>query len=127
KRRHDLNLYANYPANPKITNCLQRNTTDHQRMTKGIGKQWTNKIRTHDKHDHHDHRRQGHQQHHGEPSLCGMDPNLTHDLETFADDVGQVVENLSQVAARLALQHHCGDEELYIDQWNTFRQIDQRV
>src|ERR1051325_7571670 len=54
----NLNLYTNYLANPKITDRLQRNAADHQRMSKGIGKQWTNKTRTHEEHYHHDDRRQ---------------------------------------------------------------------
>ena len=44
-----------------------------------------------------------------------MDADLAQDLKALADDVGKVVENLGQIAAGFALQHHRRDEELDVD------------
>jgi hypothetical protein len=45
-----------------------------------------------------------------------VDPNLALNLEALADDVGQVVEDLGEVAAGFALQHDGGDEEFDVDE-----------
>ena len=44
----------------------------------------------------------------GQAAVRGVDPHLAQDLEALADDVGEVLENLGQVAAGLALDQHRG-------------------
>src|SRR5262245_3857953 len=58
--------------------------------------------------------RQGDQHHAGEPAFTGQRLDLTHDAEAFADHVADLVKDLRQVAARLPLDAHAGDEEAQI-------------
>ena len=48
-------------------------------------------------------------------------------FEALADDIRQIVQDLRQVAAGLALQHNRGDEELYVDQGHALGEIDEGV
>src|SRR5208283_5380365 len=56
-----------------------------------------------------------------------MHADLAKNLETLADDIGKIVENLGQVTAGFALQHDGGDEELDVDERNAVGEIDERV
>ena len=57
-------------------------------------------------------RRRQRQQHvAGEAAVRGVHAHLPLDLEPLAHDVREVVENLGQVAAGVALNQHGGDEE----------------
>ena len=57
-------------------------------------------------------RRRQRQQHvAGEAAVRRVHAHLPLDLEPLAHDVREVVENLRQVAAGLALNQHGGDEE----------------
>ena len=55
----------------------------------------------------------------GETAVRRVHADLPADLEPFADDVRQVVEDLRQVAAGLALDEHGGDEEPHVEQIGT--------
>ena len=57
------------------------------------------------------HRRQRQQHVAGEPAVRRVDAHLAEDLEPLADDVREVLENLREVAAGLALDQHRGGEE----------------
>src|SRR5579872_305356 len=80
-----------------------------------------------DRHHGDDDRRHAHQQGHGQAALRGVDADLALNLESFADDVRQVVENFGKIASSLALQHNGSNEELDVDQRNTLCQIHQSV
>src|SRR5208282_1131792 len=96
-------------------------------MSYGVGEKRANEAWVQELHDHHDGRGQSHEQDHGEASLRGVDADLAQDFEALANDVGEVVENLGQVAAGLALQHHRGDEELDVDQRDAVGEVEQSV
>src|SRR5205823_3011584 len=78
-------------------------------------------------HHHHNGWRQCHQKDHCEPPLRRVNAHLTQNLEPLPYHIGKIIENLSEVAASLALQHDRGYEELDIHQRDPFRQIDERV
>ena len=62
-------------------------------------------------------RRRQRQQHvAGEAAVRRVHAHLPLDLEALAHDVREVVENLRQVAAGLALDQHRGDEEPHVEQ-----------
>ena len=61
-------------------------------------------------------RRRQRQQHvAGEAAVRGVHAHLPQDLEALAHDVREVVEDLGQVAARLALNRDRGHEELHVE------------
>src|ERR1700722_6897169 len=122
-----LNLNPDYLPDHEISDCLQNNSDDQQRVPDGIGEQWAYETGIEHDHDDDDDRGHAHQQGHGEASLSGVDAYLALYLETLTNHIGQIVKNLSQVAAGLTLQHHRGDEEFYVDQGHTLGEIDERV
>ena len=71
-------------------------------------------------------RRQRHQHVTGEPAVRGVHAHLAANLESLADDGREVVENLRQVAAGLALNEHGGREEAHVEQRHAQAQIVQR-
>ena len=75
----------------------------------------------------HEHRRQRQQHVAGEPAVRRVDPHLAENLEALADDVREVLENLGQVAARLALDQDRGREEPDVEQRHADRQVVERV
>src|SRR5438876_4192395 len=99
------NLNLNDPSNHEITDRLQHDTRGQQHMPDRIGKQRPYETRVHDQHGDDDGRGQTHQEHHRKPPLGGVNTHLTQNLETLANHVGEIVENLGQIAASLALQH----------------------
>src|SRR5208282_5629334 len=70
---------------------------------------------------------QSHEQDHGQASLSGVDADLAQDFEAFTDDVGEIVQDLGQVASGFALQHHCGHEELDVYQGNAVGEVHEGV
>ena len=52
----------------------------------------------------------------GEAAVRGVHAHLPANLEPLAHDVREVVENLGQVAAGVALDQHGGDEEADVEQ-----------
>src|SRR5271165_749802 len=89
-----LNLDPDDLPDHEISDRLQSDPADQQHVADGIGEERANEGRIERHHDRDDNRRHCHQQCHGEASLSGVDPHLALNLETFADYVGQVVENL---------------------------------
>src|ERR1700674_68858 len=86
-----------------------------------------NKIRAENIENGYDGRGHGHEQEHSEPALCGVHADLALNFEALADYVGQVVENLGEGAARLALQHDGSDEEFYVHQGNALGEIHEGI
>ena len=73
-------------------------------------------------------RRRQRQQHvRREAAVRRVDAHLAQHLEPLADDVREVVENLRQVAAGVALDQHRGDEEADVEQRHPLGQLVQRV
>ena len=58
----------------------------------------------------------------GDAAVRGQHANLPLDAESIANDRGQVVEHLAQVAARFALRQDRGDEEPRVDERNACAQ-----
>ena len=71
----------------------------------------------------HQERRQREQHVAGQPAVRGVDAHLAQDLEALADDVREVLEDLRQVAAGLALDQHGGREEPDVEQRHPHRQV----
>jgi hypothetical protein len=57
----------------------------------------------------------------------GVGAHLPQDLEALAHDVRQVVEDLGQVAAGLALNRDARDEEPDVHHRHAFGQLVQRI
>ena len=72
-------------------------------------------------------RRQRQQHVAGEAAVRGVHAHLPQDLEPLAHDVREVVENLRQVAAGLALNQHGGDEEPDVEHADALGQLVERV
>ena len=63
----------------------------------------------------------------GQPAVRRVDAHLAEDLEALADDVGEVLEDLGQVAAGLALDQDRGREEPHVEQRHADGEVRQRV
>ena len=87
----------------EISNRLQSDSTDQQRVANGIGKEWTYESGIQQQHRRHDDRGHAHQQGHGQAALSGVNADLPLDLEAFANDVREIVENFCEIAAGFAL------------------------
>src|SRR5579863_2134555 len=122
-----LNLNTNDLAYHEISNGLQRDSGDEQRVADRIFKQRVDESAIQKQHRANNDRGHPHQQGHGQASLRCVDAHLTLNLETFTDDVGEVVENLRQIAARFALQHHRSHKELDVHQRHAIREIHEGV
>ncbi len=72
-------------------------------------------------------RRQCHQHVAGKTAVRGVHAHLPVDLEPLAHDVRQVVENLGQVAAGIALDEDGGHEETHVENRDAHRHFIQRV
>src|SRR5215469_2681696 len=120
-------LDGDNPSNHKIADGLQTYADHYQNVSQWFGKKGPNEAGTHHLHDYDDQRRQTHQKHHGQAPLCGKNTHLAHDLEALADHVGQVVENLSQIAAGFTLQHDRGHEEFHVYQRYALGKVHQRI
>src|SRR5580765_4999281 len=103
-------------ANYEIAHRLQDDTDDQHGVPDRIGKQRPDEQRVHEIHPHNDDGRHAHQQQHGEAALRGVDTYLAQDLEALADHVREIIENLGEVAAGLALQHYGRDKEFHVDE-----------
>src|SRR5579871_5776026 len=111
----------------EISHRLQTDSGYQQGVANWISKQWMDEITIDGQHHDHNDGRHSHQQGHSEASLGGVNAHLALNLEALADDIGEIVENFGQVAARLALQHDCGDKEFHIDKGNALRQIHESI
>ena len=72
-------------------------------------------------------RRQGHQHVARHAPVRGVHPHLAENLEPLPDDVREVVEDLGEVAAGLALDQDGGDEEPHVDERHALAQVAERV
>jgi hypothetical protein len=72
-------------------------------------------------------RREGEQDVSRDAAVRGIHPHLAQDLEPLADDVREVLEDLGQVAAGLALDQDRRGEEPDVDERDALRQVVERV
>src|SRR4029450_12279739 len=63
----------------------------------------------------------------GQSAMCRVDADLAQNLESFAHDVREVLENFRKVAASLALDEHRGGKKPHVQMWNSVSQILQRI
>src|ERR1700722_7782613 len=124
---HQLYLDPDDFADHEISDRLQYDAGDQQGMADGIGEQRTNETGIEHEHDGNYDGWHAHQQRHGKTAMGRGHPYLGLNFETLADDIGQIVKNLGEVAASLALQHNRGDEKLYVDQGHALGEIDERI
>src|ERR1700722_15978236 len=120
-------LNLNNFSDHKIAHGLQSDAKHEQGVADGVIKKWADKIRAEYQKNGDHGRGHGHKQGHGKAPLRGVYADLALDLEALADNVGQVVENFSQVAAGFALQHDGGDKEFYVDQGDALGEIHEGV
>src|ERR1700683_46151 len=120
-------LKLNDLANHEITHGLQRDTDHQQSVADGIIKKRLDEIRTEDEKNRDHCRWHGHEQSHGEAALGGVDAHLALDLEAFADDIGQVIEDFGKVSAGFALQHDGGHKEFDVDQGDALGEIHESI
>ena len=59
--------------------------------------------------------------------MRGVDSHLSENLEALAHHVRQVLENLREVAARLALDEHGGREEPHVEAGHAHGQVLERI
>src|SRR5580698_364950 len=72
-------------------------------------------------------RRQREQDEGGEAAVRRMHANLPADLESLADHVREVVEDLGQIAAGIPLNQHGGDEEPDVEDRDALGHLVERV
>src|SRR5215470_4815508 len=114
-------------ADHEIADCLQTDADHQHGMADRIVEQRLDEHGIHEIHAHHDDGWHTHEQEHGETSLRGVDAHLPQDFEPLADDVGEVVEDLGEIATRFALQHDGRHEEFHVDQGNAIGKIPQSL
>src|SRR5688572_20055778 len=71
--------------------------------------------------------RQDGEDHAGQAAVRRARADVTEDAEALADDARDRFHDLGQVAARLALDDHGGDEELEVERVHALGQADQRL
>src|SRR5258705_162288 len=62
-----------------------------------------------------------------EAAMRGVRADLAANLEPFADDAREILEDLGQVAAAFALNGHGGHEEAHVEERNAFRDPVERL
>src|SRR5581483_4886852 len=98
-----LHLDLDDLSNPHEPDRLQDHTGNQHRLTHALVEEWRHElgidVRQRDR------KRRGQRQQHvaGKSPVRGMHADLAQDLETLADDVCEVVEDLGEIAASLAL------------------------
>src|SRR5262245_38533932 len=114
-------------ADPEVADRLHDDGAAHHHLTHALLEQEAHVFRV----DEHQRAREhgGQRQQHvaGEAPVRGMDPHLTQNLEALADDVGEVVEDLGQVAARVPLNQDGRHEEPHVEQPDPVRELVERI
>ena len=77
-------------------------------------------------HDEEQGRRQSQQHDAGQPTFTGQGLNLSPDLESFANQRADLVEDFGQVTTRLPLQDDGGDEEPQVEVGHAIAHVFQR-
>ena len=94
--------------------CMRQR--DHQQhLAHALAEQRVHVVRIDERERNAQHRRQRQQHVAGHAPVRGIDANLPQDLEALAHDVREVLEDLRQVAAGLALDEHRGREEPHVE------------
>ena len=101
---------------------------DHQQhLAHALAEQQVHVLRVDERQRDAEHRRQRQQHVAGEAAVRRVDPHLAQNLEALADDVREVLEDLRQVAAGLALDQDRGREEPHVEQRHAHGQVLERV
>src|SRR3954454_12777520 len=80
----------------EITDGLQGDSRNQKNMADGIREERVNKGGIQHQHQSNDDRRHAHQKGHGQASLSCVHAHLALDLESFTDDIREIVENLCE-------------------------------
>src|SRR6185369_3305579 len=105
-----LHLDLDDLADPEETGGLHDDGASDHHFSQRLGEQQLHLRRRDEGEREGESRRQRQQHESGETSVCCMRSHLTQNLESFADDVGKVVEDLGQVAAAFTLNGDRRDE-----------------
>ena len=98
-----LNLNIDNLLNHPRADKLQENRRHEHFLSKRIGEQGHRVARIHFEHRSEQRRRQTEQYHGGEAAFAGKRLNFAPNLEAFADQVPDFIEDFREIAARLAL------------------------
>src|SRR5262249_50725675 len=118
KRASSIRLHLDLDdlADPEETDRLHHDGADDHHVPERLVEQQAHLFRRNEREREGESSRQRQQHKPGEAPVGGMRSHLTQNLESFTDDVGQVVEDLGQVAAAFALNGDRRDEELHVDE-----------
>src|SRR5581483_3270628 len=122
-----LHLDLDDVADPDIANHLHHDRRHQQLLAEPLMEQEIHVRRIDHRQRRTERRRERHQDPAGEPAVRRMDADLAEDLEPLAHDVRQVVENLREVAAGVALNQDGGHEEPDVEERHAVRQLVERV
>src|SRR4029079_15180642 len=122
-----LHLDLDDLLDPDVPGDLHTNRHHQQDLTYVFTEQHVHVVRVDEHQRDGQGRRQCQQDVSGQPAMRGVDAHLAKYLETLANDVGEVLENLRQVAAGLALNQHRRGEEPHVEDRNAQRLVLERV
>src|SRR5438093_904413 len=111
-----LDLDLDHLTDPEEANRLKPDGPEQHELTHVLPKQHVHVFRIDHRQRYGERRRKREQDVTREAAVCRMDAHLAADLESLADDVREVVENLGQITPRIALNQHGGDEEPHVEE-----------
>src|SRR5712692_10581637 len=122
-----LHLDLDDPADPEEPNRLHHEGNEQRHLAHAVLEEQLHVLRVEHRQDDAQRRRQGQQDEGGEAAVRGVHANLPADLESLADHVREVVENLGQIAAGFPLNQHGGDEEPDVEDRDALGHLVERI
>src|SRR5688500_5264028 len=120
-------LDRDHATDPEEAHDLQHDT-DHEQLLAGrITEEGQHVIGRQQRDDGSQGNRQDGKDHAGQAAVCRARADVAENAEALADDARDRFHDLGQVAARLALDDHGGDEEPEIERVDALGQVDQRL
>src|SRR5947207_8343675 len=110
-----LHLDLDDLLNPDIANDLHHDRRREHHLAHMLAKQRLHVFRVDERERDRQKRRQREQHPPGEATVRSVDPHLPPNLESLADDVREVVENLRKIAAGLSLNQDGSDEKADVE------------
>src|SRR6185503_499882 len=122
-----LNLDLDDFANPDVADALHHDRAHQHHLAHALAEEQLHVLRVDEIQGGRERGRQRHQDIAGESAVRRVGADIPLNLEALADDVGEPVENLREVAAGVALDQDGGDEEPDVEQVEARRELVERI
>src|SRR5262249_49964741 len=106
---------------------LRHDAADEHFFAQRIGEQQHQVVRVHFVNDGEERGRQGQEHDAGEAAFTGEGLDLSPDLEAFAHEVADLVQNFGKITARLSLQDDRRGEELQVEVRDALGEAGERL